>query len=129
MPNTDRNGLAISVIEVPGQDESCSGPARTGGDLLHQPGVAADPREPGDGHRDEQRQDHEELQHLVVDRRRQAAEEGVAENHQRGHRDRDRLRPAEQRLEHQAERVQVDPRDQQRGQREDHAPAPAGWSG
>ena len=26
MPNTDRNGLAISVIEVPGQDESCSGP-------------------------------------------------------------------------------------------------------
>ena len=26
MPNTDRNGLAISVIGVPGQDESCSGP-------------------------------------------------------------------------------------------------------
>ena len=27
MPNTDRNGLAISVIGVPGHDESCSGPA------------------------------------------------------------------------------------------------------
>ena len=26
MPNTDRNGLAISVSVVPGQDESCSGP-------------------------------------------------------------------------------------------------------
>ena len=118
--------MAISVIEVPGQDESCSGPARAGGDLLHQTGVAADPRQPGDGDRDEQRQDDEELQHLVVDRRGQPAEERVAQHHQRGHRDRDRLRPAEQRLEHQAERVQVDPRDQQRGQREHHGLHPLG---
>ena len=72
------------MIGVPGHEESCSGPARPGGDLVDQPGVAADLVQPDDGQRDEGGDDDEELQDLVVDRRREPAEGGVGEHDQRG---------------------------------------------
>ncbi|MCO5546639.1 hypothetical protein L7F22_000072 [Adiantum nelumboides] len=100
--------------------------ARALGDRAGQAVPATDPVEPGDGQRDQQREDHEELQDLGVDRRRQPAEGDVAQDDDGGDRDRDRQRPAEQRLQHQAQREQVDARDQDRGDREDHRLHPLG---
>ena len=57
--------------------------------------------------------DHEELEHLVVDRRRQPAEGDVGEHDRGGDDERDPQRPAEQRLDDRAEQEQVDARDEQ----------------
>ena len=65
---------------------------------------------------DRQRQqagdDDEELQDLVVDRRGQPAERDVGEHDDRGDDDRTPSRPAEQRLDDQRQRVEVDAGDE-----------------
>ena len=60
-------------------------------------------------------QDHEELQHLVVDRRGEATEGDVGEHDRRADHDREPQRPAEQRLHDQREGVEVDAGDEHLG--------------
>ena len=85
---------------------------------VHQPVPAADVDEADDHDRQQRRDDHEELQHLVVDRRREAAEADVDHDDHAGDDDADEQRPAEQQLEHERQRVEVHARDQHRGDRE-----------
>ena len=62
--------------------------------------------------RDQRGEDHEELEHLVVDRRGQPAERDVDEHDAGGDHDRGVDRPAQHQRQHQAEREQVDAADQ-----------------
>jgi hypothetical protein len=64
----------------------------------------------GDGH--QAGKDHEELEYLVVDGRRQAADDDVGEHDERTNHNGRPQWPAEQRLRHERQRVQVDARDQ-----------------
>ena len=61
--------------------------------------------------------DHEELEHLVVDRRGQAAERDVDEHDRRGGQNRAADRPTEQQVDDQRQREQVDAADQHGGDR------------
>jgi hypothetical protein len=63
-------------------------------------------------------QDDEELHDLVVDRAGQAAEQDVGQHEQRRQHDRDDQRDAQQRLEHDGQRVQVDAGDEHAAQDE-----------
>jgi len=87
-------------------------------DLLGQAVPAADLDQADHGHGDQAGQDHEELQHLVVDGSAESADRDVDEHKPCCHADREEERPAEQVLEDQGESVEVDPRNQHRGQRE-----------
>ena len=62
--------------------------------------------------------DDEELEHLVVDRRGQAAERDVDEHDRRGGQDRAADGPTEQQVDDQGQREQVDAADQDGGDRE-----------
>jgi hypothetical protein len=87
-------------------------------DPVHQ---AVDPAHRMERHQRQWQQrgdDDEELQHLVVDRRGQAAERDVDEHQRGGNQDRQGDRPAEHQMDDQRQREQVDPGDQHRGQRE-----------
>ena len=125
MPTTDQKSESKPVRALPGQEFSCSaagGPAALSaaacGDLVVEPVPAADPVQPEQGERQQRRDDHEELQHLVVDRRAQPAEGDVGEHDRRGHDQRDPQRPAQQRVDDRAEQVEVDAGDQQLRHRE-----------
>ena len=123
MPMTDRTGESKPDSAWPGQELSCwlggrdlGAGRRAGGrlgDPLGEAVPAADAVQAQQGQRQQPGDDHEELQHLVVDRGREPAEGDVGE-HDRG-RDEQRhpQRPAEQRLHDGAEQVEVDARDQQ----------------
>ena len=87
-------------------------------DLVLQAAPAADVVQADDRDRDQRRQDHEELQHLVVDRRGQAAERDVGGDDDRRDDDADDDRPAQQELQDERERVEVHAGDQDRGDRE-----------
>ena len=87
-------------------------------DRALQAAPAADLGQAHDHDRDEAGQDDEELQHLVVDRAGQAAERDVREHEAGRDDDRHPGRPAEQALDDQGQRVQVDPGDEHRGQGE-----------
>jgi hypothetical protein len=87
-------------------------------DAVGQAAPAADVDEADDHDRQQRRDDHEELEHLVVDGRRQPAEADVDHDDRAGDDDADEQRPAEQQLEHQGERIEVDARDQHGGERE-----------
>ena len=87
-------------------------------DLVLQPVPAADVDEADDRQRQQRGDDDEELEHLVVDRRRQAAEADVGRDDERRDDDADDDRPAEHQLEHEREGVQVHPGDQDRRDRE-----------
>ena len=87
-------------------------------DAVLEPVHAAHRVQRHDRQRQQARDDHEELEHLVVDRRRQAAE-GDVDQHDRGrHQDGDRHRPAQHQVDDQREREQVDAGDQDRRHRE-----------
>src|SRR4051812_4459705 len=75
---------------------------------------AAERLEADDRHRHDGDDDHEELEHLVVDRRRQAAERDVDEYDRGGDDDADEDRPAEHQLQHEGERVEVHAGDEDR---------------
>ena len=94
---------------------------------VRQPVPAAHVVQRDDRQRDEGREDDEELQDLVVDRRGQAAERDVDEDDGRGDQDRDRDRPPEHEVDHQREREEVHARDEHGGDREAHG-VPAGGS-
>ena len=79
---------------------------------------AADVVQADDRQRDQRREDHEELQHLVVDRRGEAAERDVDEHDGGGDDDAEQDRPAEHQLEHERQRVQVHAGDQHGRERE-----------
>ena len=88
MPITDHTGLSKPDSAWPGQVVYLfvhrRGDRAVGHGVDHlvlQPVPAADPDQAEDRQRHQRRQDHEELQHLVVDRRRQPAERDVAEHH------------------------------------------------
>ena len=87
-------------------------------ELVLQAGPAADLVQADEGDRDQRGEDHEELQHLVVDRRGQAAERDVDGDDDRRHDDADDDRPAQQEVQDQRERVEVHAGDQDRGERE-----------
>ena len=104
MPTTDQNGgvEAGQRLARPGVQLLLgrrAGAAVGGlGDLVGQAVPAADPVQAEQGERQQRGHDHEELQHLVVDRRRQPAERDVGEHHDRGHDQGDPEGPAEQRV-------------------------------
>ena len=81
---------------------------------------AADLVQSDDHERDESGDDHEELEHLVVDRAGQPAERDVGEDEGGGHDDRHPDRPADQRVDDESERVEVDAGDQDGSGREGH---------
>ena len=85
--------------------------------LLHA-APAADVVQPDQREREQRGEDDEELQHLVVDRRGEAAERDVGEHDRGGDDDPEQDRPAQQQLEHERQRVQVHARDQHGGERE-----------
>jgi hypothetical protein len=87
-------------------------------DAVLQPVPPADVHQAHDRERDQRGDDDEELQHLVVDRRREATEADVGGDDERRDDDADDDRPAEHELEHQRERVEVHARDQDRRDRE-----------
>ena len=87
-------------------------------DLLLQPVPAADVDQADDRQRQQRGDDHEELEHLVVDRRREAAEADVGGDDERRDDDADDDRPAEHQLEHQRQGVEVHAGDQDRRDRE-----------
>ena len=76
---------------------------------------AADLDQPEYGQWNQRRHDHEELQHLVVDRGRKSAERDVAEHHEGRDDQRDPARPAEQRVDHRRQQEQVDTGDEHLG--------------
>ncbi len=122
MPTTDQKSDSKPVSALPGQEFSCwsagddVGVAVRGlGDPVGQPVPAADPVQPDEGQRRQRRHDHEELQHLVVDRRAQPAEGDVGQHDRRGHDQREPQGPAEQRVDDRAEQVEVDAGDEQLG--------------
>ena len=86
--------------------------------LLVRPSQPPTRLEPEQGQRHQRGDDHEELQHLVVDRGAQAAERDVGQHHRRGDDQRDRQRPAEQRPDDRPEQEEVDAGDQQLRDRE-----------
>ncbi len=88
-------------------------------DLVLQAGPAADVVQRDDRQRHERGEDHEELQHLVVDRRGEAAERDVAEHDRGGDDDAEEDRPAEQDVQHERQRVEVHAGDQHGGEGED----------
>jgi hypothetical protein len=88
------------------------------GHLVLQPVPAADRLEPDDRERHQPGQDDEELQDLVVDGRRQAAQGDVDQHDRGGQHDGDWDRPAEQQPDDQGHGEQVDPGDQHGGHRE-----------
>ena len=125
MPTTDQKSESKPVRALPGQEFSCW----SAGAMLECCSAAAvilsvSPPQPPTRCRpsrvsgSSERDDDEELQDLVVDRGRQAAEGDVGE-HDRGRDDQgDPQRPAEQRVDDAAEQVEVDAGDQQLGDRE-----------
>jgi hypothetical protein len=89
--------------------------------VAHAVGQAADAADVDQRHdheRHKRREDHEELEHLVVDRRRQPAERDVDEHDPGGQHDRGVDRPAQHQRQHQPEREQVDAADQDGRDRE-----------
>ena len=123
MPTTDQNGESKPESAWPGHELSCCSadgtPADAGGrrcelgDLVLEALHAADAVQADEGQRQQRGHDDEELEHLVVDRRRETAERDVGQ-HDRG-RDEQRHpeRPAEQRVHDRAEQVEVDAGDEQ----------------
>jgi hypothetical protein len=81
-------------------------------DSLLEPVPPADVLQSHDRERDQRGEDDEELQHLVVDRRREPAESDVGEHDEGGDDDPQQDRPAEEDLQHQREREQVHAGDQ-----------------
>ncbi len=113
MPTTDQKGSG-DAGQVGARPRVELGGAVAGSrDLVLEPAVATDAVQADDGERDQRRHDHEELQHLVVDRRREAAEADVGEHDGRGHEQRDVEVPAQQQVDDLGQQEQVDARDQQ----------------
>ena len=92
MPITDRTGESKPESAWPGQEFSCcsaGGPGAAGAlaaasvILLGEAVPAADPVQAQQGQREQPGDDHEELQHLVVDRGREPAEGDVGEHDRR----------------------------------------------
>ncbi len=77
-------------------------------DLVLQAAPPADVLQPDDHQRHQAGDDHEELQHLVVDRAGQPAEGDVGQDEGGGQDHGQPDRPADQRLDHQRQRVEVD---------------------
>ena len=84
-------------------------------DPVLEPGPAAHRVQRHQRERYQRGADHEELEHLVVDRRGQAAERDVDEHDRRGGQDRAADRPTEQQVDDQGQREQVDAADQHGG--------------
>jgi hypothetical protein len=105
-----------SLGAAPGREGSR--PQRRVGDLRLQAAPAADGVQPDDHQRDQAGDDHEELQDLVVDGAGQAAEGDVGQHEGRRDHDRQPDRPADQRVDDQGQRVEVDPGGQHGGERE-----------
>ncbi len=118
MPIQSPSGLVQCPIPTPLQVEKALAAQRRVIDLGLQAAPAADAVQPDDDQRDQPGDDHEELQHLVVDRAGQPAERDVGQHEQRRDGDRQPDRPADQRVDDQRQRVQVHAGDQHRGQRE-----------
>ena len=126
MPTTDQKSESKPDSALPGQELSCSA-ALTPPDLSSSAAaviLSVSPSQPPtrcrpeQGERQQCRDDHEELQHLVVDRGAQAAEGDVGEHDRRGDQERDPQRPAQQRLDDRAEQVEVHAGDEQLRDRE-----------
>ena len=123
MPTTDQKSDSKPVSALPGQEFSCwsagattSGlPSAAVGDPVGEPVPAADPVQPDEGQRRQRGDDHEELQHLVVDGGAEPAEGDVGQHDRRGDDQREPQRPAEQRVDDRAEQVEVDAGDEQLG--------------
>ena len=128
MPTTDQKGESKPASAWPGQELSCwsaggmlgprRGRVRRGGDLLLEAAPAADPVEAEPDEREERGDDDEELQHLVVDRRREPTEGDVGQDDDRGDDEGQPQRPAEQRVDDRPEQVEVDAGDEQLRHRE-----------
>jgi hypothetical protein len=83
-------------------------------DLVHQAVDATDGVQRHQRQREQRGDDHEELQHLVVDRRGQSAERDVDEHERRRDDNGERHRPAEHEVDDQRQREQVDAGDEHR---------------
>lgn len=127
MPITESSEESKPDSACPGHDSSCCAAGATGvgrcavggrGDLVGQPVPAADAVEADQGERQQRRDDHEELQHLVVDRGAQPAEGDVGQHDHAGDDQRDPDRPAEQGVHDAGEQREVHAGDQQLGDRE-----------
>ncbi len=106
----DRVGDVADPEALPGVEAALLQGRRL--DLVLQAAPAAHVVERDERQREQARDDDEELQDLVVDRRGQAAERDVDEHDRGGDDDRDRERPAEHQVDDQREREQVDAGDQ-----------------
>jgi len=102
-------------------------PQRGRGHPVLQTGPSAHRMQPDDHQRDQPGQDDEELQHLVVDRARQAAQRDVHQHEQRRGDHRNPDRPTDQSIDHQAEGKQIDARVEHRRQRESSRVEQVGW--
>ena len=126
MPTTDQNSESKPVSGRPGQEFSCWSAGGTASGFASAALVMPSVRpsqpptrcRPMQGERQQRRHDHEELQHLVVDRRAQPTQGDVRQHDHRGDDQREVEVPAEQRLEDAAEQEQVDAGDQQLRDRE-----------
>ena len=109
-----RVGLMVDAEALPGVQ---AGVAERGKrlDPVLEPGPAAHRVQRHQRERYQRGADHEELEHLVVDRRGQAAERDVDEHDRRGGQDRAADGPAEQQVDDQGQREQVDAADQHGG--------------
>ena len=87
-------------------------------DLVLQAAPSAHVVQRDERQRQQRGDDDEELQDLVVDRRRQPAERDVGHDDERGDDDRGRDRPPEQQVHDEREREEVDAGDEHRGHRE-----------
>lgn len=123
MPMTDRNPESKPVRAWPGQDSSllgCGGHLGLGGcgvgergDLVLEASVATDAVQADERQRQQRGNDDEELEDLVVDRRREATERDVGQDDHRRDDERHPQGPAEQGLHDRPEEEEVDAGDEQ----------------
>ena len=125
MPTTDQMSDSKPDNGLPGQEFSWSAalvppglPSSAAGEAVGEAVPAAHPVEADQRERQQCRDDHEELQHLVVDGGAQPAQGDVGEHDGGGHDQREPERPAQERLDDRAEQKEVDAGDQQLGHRE-----------
>ncbi len=111
------SGLAIADAGAAPRGEEGVAVAR--GERVAQTVPAADALQAEEGQGYERGEDDEELEDLVVDRRGEPADRDVREDEEPGDDDRDPLRPAQQRLHHDRQGVEVDAGDQDRGEGEE----------
>ena len=105
-------GLVTSPTPVPCQACRPPSPSADSVTLRRELAEAADGADGHDRERDQAGEDDEELQHLAVDGRAEAAEADVDQDHRRRDDDAQDLRPAEQGVEDDREGVEVDARDE-----------------